>query len=239
MAKTLEIVDISRRKRRHRRRRYRRRRNAAGARVNAVSARAGQLPLPNRILCRHRYVETLTTNSGANTPSTYQVILNGLYSPMVSGSTHQPMGFDQFSALYQFYKVLGAKISCTFANDSNTIDTGNALVALQLHENASYVPTKVTEILERGRCVWKTLGLANSGHDMAKLSLKWSGKKWYGKNFNSTAFSGTPSANPSELIYCAVVNCADYDGNDGPEVDIIMTVDYIVEWYSPLQMNQS
>lgn len=208
-------------------------------RVNAVSVHAGQLPLPNRILTRHRFCQTLTTNSGPNSPSTYQLIVNGLYAPMVSGTTHQPMGFDQFAALYQFYKVLGAKITATFINDSNTLDTGNAYVGLQLHENASYVPNNIEEIAERGRCVYKPLGIANGGNDIKKVTIKWSGKKWYGANYSAPTYAGTISANPSELTYCAIFNTADYTGNDGPEVDILVTVDYIVEWFGPLQMNQS
>lgn len=205
----------------------------------AIALTAGQLPLPNKITVRHRYAETLTTNSGANTPSAYQFILNGLYSPMTSGSTHQPMAFDQMSALYQFYKVVYAKITATFTNDSNTLDTGNAIVGIQLHENASWVPTKATEIIERGRNVYATLGIANGGHDVKKLSYIFDGKKWYGKNYDSPTYAGTISSNPSELIYASVFNVADFDGNDGPEVDIVVTVDYIVEWFGPLQMNQS
>jgi len=217
---------------------YYRKRSGAKAK-NLVSVRSGQLPLPNKIITRHRFCQSLTTDSAANAPSTYQLILNGLYSPMVSGTTHQPMGFDEFSSLYQFYKVLGAKVHATFINDSNTLDTGNAYVGLQLHENSGYTPTSIEQIVERGRCVYKPLGIANGGHDVVKCSMNFSLKKWYGKQSVDQSFSGTPSANPSELVYCAIFNTADYTGNDGPQVDILVTVDYIVEWYSPLQMNQS
>lgn len=228
------------RKRTARRPRRRMARKKSGI-VNAVSPHSGQLPLPNRIITRHRYCQTITLDGAADSASTRQFRLNGLYDPYDLGAGgHQPMGFDQFAALYQNYKVIGAKISVTFVNLTNTLDTGNQYVGIQLHENASYTPQWITQIVERGRCVYRLLGLANSGHDNVVCSLKWSGKKWYGaNNFKGGDTAGTISANPSQIVYASVFSAADYDGQNPGNCDAMVKIDYIVEWFTPLQMNQS
>lgn len=211
--------------------------NKRGTIVNTVRM-GGQIPLPNRIITKHRYCQTYTLDGTSTAAASRLFSLNGLYAPDSGG--HQPMGFDQFAALYQNYKVLGAKISATFNNNSNTPDTGSQFVGIQFHENSSYTPSYITEIAERGRCVYKLLGLCNGGNDVKKLSMKWSGKKWYGStNFKGGDTSGTISANPAQEFYASVFSCADYNGQNPGSCDVLITIDYIVEWYGPLQMNQS
>lgn len=223
--------------RKYKKRTYKKK-NPSGKRVNAVSASSGQLPLPNRILTRHRYCETRTLDGASGAAASYTYAVNGLYEPIAAG--HQPMGFDQFAALYQNYKVVGAKITATFTNNSNTTDTGNQYVGVQFHENSSFSPSYITQIAERGRCVYRLLGLANSGHDTRSITMKWSGKKWYGSNnFKGGDTAGTISSNPAQLFYASIFSAADYDGQNPGSCDVMITIDYIVEWFTPLQMNQS
>lgn len=206
--------------------------------LNAISKNPGELPFPNKIIVRHRYAQTFTLDGTAGAASSFQIGLNDLYQPIAGG--HQPMGFDQMAALYQKYKVLGVKVTATFANISNTLDTGNQYVGLQIHENSSYSPSYITQIVERGRCVYKLLGLANGGHDTAKLTMKWSAKDWYGKNnYSGQDVAGSISANPSESCYISIFSVADYDGQNPGACDCMIVLDYIVEWFGPLQMNQS
>jgi len=225
--------------RRYGKRRAYRKRKSGSSFVNAISSTNGQLPLPNRILTRHRYCQTFTMDGATGAAATYTLSLNGLYQPIVA-SGHQPMGFDQFAALYQNYKVVGAKITATYTNLSNTTDTGNQYVGIQFHENSSYAPGYITQIAERGRCVYKLLGLANSGHDTQKCSMKWSLKKWYGQNnVKGQDVAGTISSNPAQECYASIFSVADYDGQNPGACDVLVTIDYIVEWFTPLQMNQS
>lgn len=41
--------------------------------------------------------------------------LNSMYDPDYSGVGSQPLGYDQWTAFYQRYKVLGVKYKCSFA----------------------------------------------------------------------------------------------------------------------------
>ena len=209
-----------------------------GKALNMTANDADDLPFPNKIICRHRYCQTFTLDGGVGSASSFSLGLNNLYEPIAAG--HQPMGFDQMSALYQKYKVLGAKVTATFANVSNTLDTGNQYVGLQIHENSSYTPSYISQIVERGRCAYKLLGLANGGHDTCTLTVNWSGKEWYGKNnYSGQDVAGSVSSNPSESCYVAVFSAADYDGQNPGGCDVMVRIDYIVEWFGPIQMNQS
>jgi len=209
-----------------------------GKALNMTARDADDLPFPNKIICRHRYAQTFTLDGGTGSASSFSIGLNDLYQPIAGG--HQPMGFDQMAALYQKYKVLGCKVTATFANISNTLDTGNQYVGLQIHENSSYSPSYITQIVERGRCAYKLLGLANGGHDTAQLSVNWSGKEWYGKNnYSGQDVAGSISSNPAESCYVAIFSAADYDGQNPGGCDVLVVIDYIVEWFGPVQMNQS
>jgi len=188
-------------------------RYSRSSRVNAVARSPGQLPLPNRILTRHRYVQECPLNANSSTAAGYTFALNGLYDPDISGSGHQPMGFDQFTALYQNYKVLGAKVTAKFTIDAQSTSTGQ-FVGIQFHENQAYSPTSYDQIMERGRCTSRYLS-GTEALPFAQCSMKWSGKKWYGSNnFKGGDTAGTISSNPAQMAYVSAFSVQDYPTED-------------------------
>lgn len=222
--------------RRRRTTRYRRR--GRGQRiVNAISPGGyGQLPIPNRMIVKMRYSDQNTLDATSTVASTYTYALNGLYDPDISGSGHQPMGFDQFASLYQNYKILGAKVTIE-ACGAPTTTTSEQYMGLQFHENAGYAPSNIVQIIERGREVHQVLG---SQTNRIHKTMKWSAKKWYGKNiYSGYTTAGTITANPSELAYVSVFVTRAENGENPDPITYVITIDYIVEWFGPLQISQS
>lgn len=215
------------------RRTYRRNANRP---VFAISGGNQQLPVPNRMIIKMRYSDTINLNADGTSASTYTYALNGLYDPDISGVGHQPMGFDQFAALYQSYKVLGAKVKLEACGPVGGA-TSDQYIGFQFHENSSYTPSNIVQIIERGREVHRLLG---NQTNRATLYMKWSGKKWYGKeNYSGFSGAGSISSNPSEICYCSVF-ATRADNTENPDaIAAVITIDYIVEWFGPLQMNQS
>lgn len=66
---------------------------------------------PARLRCQLEYNETLNFASTAGALAGYTFGANCLFDPDISGTGHQPRGYDQISAMYFRYVVLGAKIT--------------------------------------------------------------------------------------------------------------------------------
>jgi len=218
------------------RNRRRQRRRTGNRAVYAIAPGNQQLPVPNRMIVKMRYCDTNQLNADGSAASTVTYALNGLFDPDVTGVGHQPMGFDQFAALYQSYKVLGARVTFE-ACGAPSGSTSDQYVGFQFHENSSYTPSNIVQIIERGRERHKVLG---NQTNRAYLTMNWSAKKWYSKeNYSGQDTAGTISANPTEICYCSVFTTR-ADNSENPDViSYVVKIDYIVEWFGPLQMNQS
>ena len=69
--------------------------------------------LPRRLFTKLKYV---TANIGQTTTTAlaiHQFAANGLYDPDLSGTGHQPYGFDQLASIYNDYRVHGCQIKLT------------------------------------------------------------------------------------------------------------------------------
>ena len=64
----------------------------------------------------------------------YAFRANGLYDPDVTGTGHQPYGFDQYMVLYQRYKVLRSRITVSFAPSGD--NDANEVVVYGIYRNA-------------------------------------------------------------------------------------------------------
>lgn len=63
---------------------------------------------PPTLFAKHRYTEQLTLytdNLTNRTGSEYAFRINSLFDPDFTGTGHQPVGFDQMSAIYRIYRV--------------------------------------------------------------------------------------------------------------------------------------
>lgn len=69
--------------------------------------RIGYSPMPQYKKTVLKYVETidLSATTGGLTGTSNQFGLNCLFDPNLTGVGHQPMGFDQWAALYKMYHV--------------------------------------------------------------------------------------------------------------------------------------
>jgi len=67
--------------------------------------------IPRRFSTKMVWSEKTDTVTAANTPAFVLYALNGMNDPnKTSGSTHQPMGYDQMTVLYNNYVVTGVRV---------------------------------------------------------------------------------------------------------------------------------
>jgi len=123
---------------------------------------------------------------------------NGLFDPDISGTGHQPMGFDQMMLSYNHYTVTGAKITLTCKNANTSSPTVGIFVA------PSTTPiTVIDTILEFGMLEFDTLDPMGSYGGNKNLVSACSIRKVQGVRdvIDVTDLAGNSAANPVEQTY--------------------------------------
>lgn len=192
--------------------------------------------IPARYITKLMYSETFDLTQAANTPWNYSYSINGMNDPNLTGGGHQPMGFDQFAALYNNYYVTGMKIKlegvCVSAGGFQISLGGlnNGLTppnnADQLNESRFFY-TKVVNnqrpwILKRYFGTAKTLGLLPDV--MSKDENYWG------------LMAGTTNPNYGATAHIQVRNL---DVSEQLIAQVTVTIVYYCVMFNPNEINQS
>lgn len=88
------------------------------ATVRSLAAKMAD-PFPQRKFCKLRYSDNiLLTAPNTNLSYEYILSLNGLFDPDITGTGHQPYGFDTMAVIYNNYIVRGAYVSLEWYDPS-------------------------------------------------------------------------------------------------------------------------
>jgi len=178
------------------------------------------MPLfPARTTRRLRYSTNVTLSSSLGTPSTYIFAANGLFDPDISGTGHQPMGFDQMMVSYNHYYVTGAHMTATFKNTGTNSPVG----MLRVDANSVAI-TIIDQLIEQGMCTFETLEQKTVYGANKTLELSVSTQKFQGRKFieDDPNLGGSSAANPIELQYFHVVLFDSASANSSCNVDIVI-----------------
>jgi len=220
-------------------------RNSATARVGATAVadlRYQVALFSARVKKRLMYSEVglilAATNPNAQT---YFFTANGLFDPNITGTGHQPMGFDQMMLFFEQYTVVSAKCSVQCINSSGTGVYAN--VGLYLSPDTTQI-TVPNRLIECGQIVWKTLKPIGIQGSSSSLSLNCNIATYFGRNRNKRALLddtnlfGTVAANPSEQVYFGLVL---FDPTVANNTDVTFTVilEYEVMFWEPRKAIES
>jgi len=215
-------------KKRNFQRRYRRKARRALPRIG----------IPYQTTTILRYVDYFTLSPGnGGVLDTKVYSWNGLYDPDISGTGHQPRGFDQLcgadngSGLYHHYCVLGARATAEFCNTDVT-NTVRCYVATQ---DSSTAIASLLFYEETSKCFNKTVGVLGSGQDITRMSMKWSAKKWFAKPnvITERDLVGSNAGNPVEQAYLHV-SVGSPQSVDAGNVEVCVKIDYLVRFTVPV-----
>jgi hypothetical protein len=126
--------------------------------------------------------------------------LNSLFDPDFTSTGAQPLGYDQFSALYGRYAVLRSRFNCTFTNATSL----PARVGFYLSPQSTLPGSSSAWTMQPfGKSA--TVGALGSGKDVVMLSGSTSFAKELGvtlRQYRDEAdFSATTSASPARILY--------------------------------------
>jgi len=160
----------------------------------------GKIPLfPPRYKCSLRYADFFTLTSTSGAVGSYVISCNGLYDPDVTGTGHQPAGFDQMMASYEHYTVLRSRITATFHNTSTT-----AAGTIAISVNAALTPITVSnQILEDGLATVDRIGQFGVSNAIQTLQRSCDIARFGGVDnlLDDDNYRGTIAANPAESSY--------------------------------------
>lgn len=111
------------------------------------------LGFPAKLRCQLKYIETVPLVSTLGAIGTYSFSCNSLFDPNQTGGGHQPMYYDQFTALYTKYTVFASKIKATFLTTSTT--NNNVAVGILLNDDLVTQGPSFSGVFEQSLAVSK------------------------------------------------------------------------------------
>lgn len=184
------------------------------------------LGFPKKIQMTHRYVESTNVNSSSGAFSTYFFSCNGMYDPNITGTGHQPMYFDQMTALYDHYTVIGSKCTFQFIPTSSTV--GAVAVGGLINDDTSTTATSFPTMMENSLVKPKYINFSSSLPTI--ITLKWSAKKFFGKGtLANSEMRGTSASNPTEQSYFQAY-VQSIDGITTNNITVQVCIEYIAIW---------
>lgn len=197
----------------------------------------GPLGFPKVLKVKHKYVEAGITHScTAGALATYIFRANGMYDPNATTVGHQPMHFDQMTALYNHWTVIGSR--CRIKVHPAAVGTTPSVAVLWIDDDATTTMTSVAAICEqaKGNKYLNISGISNT--ENTYFNRKWSAKKTFpGSTLANDSLKGTASADPTEQSYYKfsfqtvdLTNCTIY---------FTVEIEYIAVWRELKELAQS
>lgn len=225
--------------------RYKRRydRNNLRSAIRADTSLGG-FPSQQPFHQRFAYEFTMDAAIEAYAQKTFKA--NGMYQPVDSGATHQPYGFDQFigsTAPYNKFTVTKSTISVTNINQTFANATPPAYLGIARSDSNTITFDNCNHFLESpqiGLDVKLAEGQYNTSTAQVTVTKTFDAQREFGKRFitGDSAFTGSATADPTEMTYFVVVNYAVH-GGDPAEQSYFAIIDYYGVFTDPRLLTQS
>jgi len=220
-------------RRRFGRKRYGRKKTTTRA-PTATIGRQINHGFPRMIKFTHRYVDVLVVASTSGVPNSYKFSCNGMFDPNISGTGRQPMAFDNMTAVYDHYCVIGSKIKFKVSPTSDLNPASFAGIYINDDTSNSPASSAAYVAVADKYIVW-----APGGVNTYTLTSKWSANKMFGKSvLANTDLQGTATANPAEQSYFTLFVGA-LDELSNTSFSAIVDIEYIAIWKEPKDLDLS
>lgn len=219
--------------RRYKKRRYKRKKKSSW--LSKTGNPSPSYPIGKTFKFKTRYASTFSLDAGVGgIPISRTYSLNGLYDPDITGSGHQPIGFDQLMPLYDHYQVIGARATVTFSNTAAEATQ----VMLTLRDTAAVIGD-IERFRENGLNKYAVLAPSGSGGDTKTLAINCSVVKYFGGNiFNEITYKGDIANNPADQVYLHVTVAPLTTTNILPVTGSIL-IEYIAIFTEPKMLIKS
>lgn len=149
------------------------------------------------------YVQNLALSGTLLQSNTFRI--NSMFDPDQTGTGHQPLGFDQYEALYSRYRVHAVKAIITFTNTTSAVAVGAIAATEQIPSFAS-----LPELLEQPYVTSRQLSYASGGLSTRTITKYISIRSLRGEEIkfdddNSALFSSSPTNTAYLTVYASEI----------------------------------
>lgn len=185
---------------------------------------------------------------GATGSNVWQFCANGLYDPDTTGTGHQPMYYDNYSALYQRYRVRQSFITVTVVNTGTSSYNGSTITPafsyrLFITQDCSQgltnqYPADMGEAIEEGNSntKWRFVAPSLNGR-LPKLKNRCNPHILASLGRDEDTLAAATNANPAQSCYYYVGITSSDGVTDPPSCSLYIQITYMVEFFDriPLQ----
>lgn len=185
----------------------------------------------NKKLVKLKYCTNIFLDANSGDAVEYIFSANGLYDPDVTGSGHQPRGFDQQMEYFEHYTVLGSKCTVKMVPlGVSNVNPSAWTIVLSSSQSPFVNYNEIYELME-ARMGTSKFGVAGiySGYSNSPVPLtsrKFSSKRFFGPNYLDKDYSGSAASNPAEQAYYHIWS-TNLGQNDPGLATFIVEIDYI------------
>lgn len=166
----------------------------------------------NNLPCTFIYSTKFTINGGTlGTAAIQQFNLSSLFDPDLTGVGTQPIPLDQYSALYERYRVYEASFKLHFMNST----TNDLIVGYNICDQAT-TTSDLERLVQNGQCEWSGCSARGSSKDFAEFTATVDLAKAHGitkkRLMSDDVYAAVFSASPAEAM---ILNCFCADSSNG------------------------
>lgn len=187
--------------------------------------------MPDRIKVTLNYADVLDSATGLTSTLDLLYRANSLFQPGLG--THQPNGYDQFTAFYSYYRVLACKIDVSMIN--NASPPGMFSIIPSADSTLFTSPIDAIEAVRAKHTKW----LATASRTSERLSLYHTTREILGMN-NKELYDDTTaaitSANPARLWWYHVVW---HDNAGSANVTAVIKLKFYCEFFRRVALGPS
>lgn len=189
---------------------------------------------PAKVKSLHRYNETILLTATSGVLTTYAFSCNGMYDPNISGTGHQPLYFDQLSAIYNHYTVIGSK--CTIKVSPRDASNVVFQVGMYVNDGATGLPADISAWSEQTGGTVKIM--PPNSNNVLTLTNNWSAKQKFGGSvLADSELQGSTGTNPLDQSYYRIA----VQGSTATTFVALVeaTIEYIAVWSEIKDIPQS
>jgi len=195
----------------------------------------GFRPLGLKQSARIKYVEQLSINPAFGSSGNYIFSANGCYDPNITGTGHQPYGFDQLMLMYNHYTVVGSQCRVKLASSQSI----PMFAGIMLRPDPTPISLTTTDLLEQPGNRMKLIGYGQNGSGGGTNYMKcnFSTRKFFTKNRGAIvedfALRGDATTNPLEQAYYHVMLQPQFVTDDLGTQGLTVEIEYYVVFTEP------
>lgn len=191
---------------------------------------------PTQLRIKHRYCDIVPLTSALGVYNTYIFKCNGMFDPDVTSTGHQPMYFDQLSALYNHFTVVKSRITVQFVNNNTAPATANVQsFGIYIDDDGSAGATGTVQAMEQNSAVSRIFTLSS---DPITLSKSWDAVKAFGRNPETDPnLQGTSAGDPTEIQTFVIFTQGIVASNTTSQ--IMVSIEYDAIWQELKQVASS